>query len=66
MQRDSLLERGKVRLAQNSASHQQHSEEIALGLALGPLSDKHRWGGGGGGGWECSGIYACICLVEPL
>lgn len=40
--RDSLLERGKVRLAQNSANHQQHSEEIALGLALGPLSDKHR------------------------
>lgn len=42
LQRDTLLERGQLRLAQNSALHQQHNEEIALGIALGPVSEKHR------------------------
>ncbi|XP_064402065.1 uncharacterized protein LOC135347883 isoform X2 [Halichondria panicea] len=41
MFRDMILERGQVRLAQNSTLHQQHGEEIALGIALGPVSDKH-------------------------
>ena len=30
-----------MRLAQNSTLHRQHEEEIALGIALGPVSDKH-------------------------
>ena len=38
-----LLERGQVRLSQNSAHHQQHTEEIMLGRVLGPISDKHRY-----------------------
>ena len=42
MQREMVLERGQVRLAQNSANHQKHSEEIALGIALGPVSELHR------------------------
>lgn len=42
LQREMLLERGQVRLAQNSANHQKHNEEIALGIALGPVSELHR------------------------
>ena len=37
-----LLERGQVRLSQNSAHHQQHNKEIMLGRILGPISDRHR------------------------
>jgi hypothetical protein len=40
--RQMLLERGQVRLSQNSAHQQQHIEEITLGRVLGPVSDKHR------------------------
>ena len=42
IQREMLLERGEIRMAQNSANHQKHNEEIALGVALGPVSEKHR------------------------
>ncbi len=45
MQRDMLLERGQVRMAQNTTLHRLHEEEIALGIALGPVSGKHRLGG---------------------
>ena len=38
-----LLERGQVRLSQNSAHHQQHNKEIMLGRILGPISDRHRY-----------------------
>ena len=41
-QREMLLERGQMRLSQNSAQHQQHTEKIMLGRILGPVSDKHR------------------------
>lgn len=30
-------------MAQNSTLHQIHEEEIALGIALGPVSEKHRF-----------------------
>lgn len=40
--REILLERGQLRLAQNSTNHQKHNQEIAMGIALGPLSDIHR------------------------
>ena len=43
LQREMLLERGQMRLAQNSAQHQQHTEEILLGRILGPISDRHRY-----------------------
>ena len=43
LQRDIFLEQGQVRIAQNSTNHQKHSEEIALGMAMGPISEKHRW-----------------------
>ena len=42
-QREMLLERGQMRLSQNSANHQQHVEDITLGRVLGPISDKHRY-----------------------
>ena len=42
IQREIVLERGQVRIAQNVANHQKHSEEIALGIVLGPVSEKHR------------------------
>ena len=50
-QREMLLERGQMRLCQNAASHQQHTEKIMLGRVLGPLSDKHR--------------QACCCMILP-
>lgn len=55
-QRDILLEQGQVRIAHNSTNHQKHSEEIALGMAMGPISEKHRW-------WMCA-IYLPIYLCE--
>ena len=41
-QQTLILEKGQVRMAQNTMLHQRHSEEIALGIAQGPVSDKHR------------------------
>ena len=38
-----MLERAQVRAQQNSANHQRHVEEIALGIANGPISDKYRY-----------------------
>lgn len=38
-----MLQKGKVRLEQNSVTNQHKKQEIALGVALGPISELHRF-----------------------
>lgn len=41
-QNDLMLQKGKVRMQQNTLTHHKHANEIALGVALGPHSDSCR------------------------
>ena len=42
LQQQMELQRGKVRVEKYAASRQKHSEEIGLGLSLGPHSESLR------------------------